>query len=290
MIIVSLQNLTIKEWVSLLEMQVVEIEEDVSGLSVDLTEVERDVNFLFDEQIIQDEKLFDLEETSDQVVVELTKVNANIQGRKFEFVPYLIFVLIWTQLMHNFSYFFSLAQIFDFRVTALEENGGGDGDSSVAGLEIFLWKLLYFWDCRILCHVVFSIYLFCFPLISSLQVMDMDHDARISALKENGGSSGSQNGSLSSFQNIVKLWQKHMLYYCFSTEIQWQHSKQITVKMWFISINLDIMFYFYFPSRHHCLPFSFNLLFNHPCWIKRHIQWGFTEWRRRVCFDNIMRT
>ena len=66
---------------ALLEIQVVEIEEDVTGLGVDLTELEGDVNFLFDLQIIQDEKLFDLEETSDQVVVELAEINANIQGK-----------------------------------------------------------------------------------------------------------------------------------------------------------------------------------------------------------------
>ena len=46
----SVQNNTIEERVALLEIQVVEIEEDVTGLV-------ENVNFLFDEQIIQDERL-----------------------------------------------------------------------------------------------------------------------------------------------------------------------------------------------------------------------------------------
>ena len=60
---------------ALLEIQVVEIEEDISIL------IEND-DFLFDEQIIQDERLLNLEETSVQVVVELAEVNADLQGSK----------------------------------------------------------------------------------------------------------------------------------------------------------------------------------------------------------------
>ena len=67
---------------ALLEIQVVVIQDDVTGLEVDLTELEGDVNFLFDEQVIQDERLLNLEETSVQVVVELAEVNADLQGRK----------------------------------------------------------------------------------------------------------------------------------------------------------------------------------------------------------------
>ena len=47
-------NATIE--VALLEIQVVEIEEDVTGL-------DQDVNFLFDEQVIQDARIFTLEQT-----------------------------------------------------------------------------------------------------------------------------------------------------------------------------------------------------------------------------------
>ena len=61
-----LQNNTIEERVALLELQVADLDQDV--------------NFLFDEQVIQDERLLNLEETSDQVVVELAEVNANILG------------------------------------------------------------------------------------------------------------------------------------------------------------------------------------------------------------------
>ena len=71
----SVQNATIEERVSLLEIQVVEIEEDV-------TDLDQDVNFLFEEQIIQDERLLNLEEASVQVTVELAEINVNIQGVK----------------------------------------------------------------------------------------------------------------------------------------------------------------------------------------------------------------
>ena len=74
--------MTIEERVSLLEMQVVEIEEDVTGLEVDLTELDENVDFLFDEQIIQDERLLELEQTSDEVVVELAEINANLLGKR----------------------------------------------------------------------------------------------------------------------------------------------------------------------------------------------------------------
>ena len=67
-----LQNSTIEERVALLEFQVVVIQnditvldEDVIGLRVDHTQLEGDVNFLFDEQVIQDERLLILEQDSD---------------------------------------------------------------------------------------------------------------------------------------------------------------------------------------------------------------------------------
>ena len=62
----------------MLETQVVAIEEDLTGLDedvfglrVDLTELEGDVNFLFDETVIQDERLFSLEEESDAINEEV---------------------------------------------------------------------------------------------------------------------------------------------------------------------------------------------------------------------------
>ena len=74
--------MTIEERVSVLEMQVVEIEEDVTGLEVDITELDGNVDFLFDEQVIQDERLLELEQISLQVAVELAEINVNIQGGK----------------------------------------------------------------------------------------------------------------------------------------------------------------------------------------------------------------
>ena len=65
-----MQNTTIEERVALLEIQVLEIQEDIAVIE-DVTEVdervgllEEDVNFLFDEQVIQDERIFTLEQTS----------------------------------------------------------------------------------------------------------------------------------------------------------------------------------------------------------------------------------
>ena len=68
----NVQNATIEERVSLLELQVVDLDQDV--------------NFLFDQQVIQDERLLNLEETSDQVVLELVEVNADLQGKITKFV------------------------------------------------------------------------------------------------------------------------------------------------------------------------------------------------------------
>ena len=58
------QNATIEKRVSLLEIQVVEIQEDVTDLDEDVTGLDQDVNFLFDEQVIQDARIFTLEQTS----------------------------------------------------------------------------------------------------------------------------------------------------------------------------------------------------------------------------------
>ena len=50
-----------------------EIDEDVTVLGTD-------VNFLFDEQIIQDERLLNLETTSDGATIELAQINDEIEG------------------------------------------------------------------------------------------------------------------------------------------------------------------------------------------------------------------
>ena len=63
-----IQNATIEERVTLLEIQVEEIEGDVALL-------EGDVNFLFDETVIQDQRLFALEQTTDAINAELVAVD-----------------------------------------------------------------------------------------------------------------------------------------------------------------------------------------------------------------------
>ena len=44
-----------------------EIEEDISDLGVDLTELEGDVDVLADQAVIQDERIFSLEQDMDDV-------------------------------------------------------------------------------------------------------------------------------------------------------------------------------------------------------------------------------
>ena len=66
-----IQNDTLEERVYLLEVQVTEIEEDVTDLEVDLTELDENVDLLFDEAIIQDERLFSLEQDTDIINQEL---------------------------------------------------------------------------------------------------------------------------------------------------------------------------------------------------------------------------
>ena len=66
-----MQNNTLEERVSLLEIQVDEIEEDITITRIDLTELEGDVNFLFDEQVIQDERLLNLEQTTIGILGDL---------------------------------------------------------------------------------------------------------------------------------------------------------------------------------------------------------------------------
>ena len=52
---------------SLLEPQVIDIQEDVTGFGVDLMELEGDVDFLFDETVIQDQRLFQLETETETI-------------------------------------------------------------------------------------------------------------------------------------------------------------------------------------------------------------------------------
>ena len=76
LILDNLQNATIEERVSLLELQVVELDENV----VDLDE---DVDFLFGEQLIQDERLLNLEEATDSINAELLTMNDELEGKVY---------------------------------------------------------------------------------------------------------------------------------------------------------------------------------------------------------------
>ena len=75
--------------ISLLEVQVADLREDVTVVQVDVMELDQDVDFLFGEQLIQDERLLELEQISDEVVVELAEINENIQGRN-EYVVFIV--------------------------------------------------------------------------------------------------------------------------------------------------------------------------------------------------------
>ena len=56
---------------TLLEIQVEQIQDDVTGLTVGLMEVDENVDFLFDEQVIQDERLLNLETETEGIEEEV---------------------------------------------------------------------------------------------------------------------------------------------------------------------------------------------------------------------------
>ena len=103
--------MTIEERVTILESQVVEIEEDVIGLRVDHTQLEGDVSFLFDEQVIQDERLFSLEQT-------VFVIDEEVEGNCY------------------FSLFTELTVTFRLHFLTFEESGRKGGNSLVAELEV----------------------------------------------------------------------------------------------------------------------------------------------------------
>ena len=76
MLLGLIQNATIEERVTLLEIQVAEIEGDVTLL-------EGDVNFLFDETVIQDERLLTLEQTTDAINAELVTVDDDLESKTY---------------------------------------------------------------------------------------------------------------------------------------------------------------------------------------------------------------
>ena len=65
---------------SLLEIQVVEIQEDLTEVDEDVTLLEGDVNFLFDEQVIQDERLLILEQTTIAITADLVEFDDELES------------------------------------------------------------------------------------------------------------------------------------------------------------------------------------------------------------------
>ena len=104
----SIQNDTIEERVAILESQVVDIEEDLTGieedvtvLGVGLTGISEDVDFLFDEQVIQDERLFSLEQTTLEITAELVAVDDELESQ-------FLHVILVVNMTAFFSCYFNL--------------------------------------------------------------------------------------------------------------------------------------------------------------------------------------
>ena len=75
-----LQNNTIEERVTLLEIQVTDIREDLTTTDENVASLDQDVNFLFDEQVIQDERLFSLEEETGEIDEQLFVIDDAIES------------------------------------------------------------------------------------------------------------------------------------------------------------------------------------------------------------------
>ena len=124
---------------TILESQVVEIEEDLTGIEEDVTVLgvglaglSENVDFLFDEQVIQDERIFTLEQAS-------IETNNEVEGMNHLIMNYLFNQRKIADVVKKSHFVTDLQDTtvaLDFRVTALEENGAGDGNSSVAELEL----------------------------------------------------------------------------------------------------------------------------------------------------------
>ena len=112
------------------------IQDDVTDLEVNLMELQGDVNFLFDEHVIQDERLLGLEQGIDVIESDLVAIDEELQGtfliNFYYFKGSMTFLTLETTSVGLQATTITL----DFRVTALEENGEDDGNSSVAELEV----------------------------------------------------------------------------------------------------------------------------------------------------------
>ena len=59
---------------TLLEIQVTVIQDDITDLEVNLMELQGDVDFLFEETVIQDERLLNLEQTTIGLLGDINSV------------------------------------------------------------------------------------------------------------------------------------------------------------------------------------------------------------------------
>ena len=64
------------------------IQDDLTEVDEDVTLLEGDVNFLFDEQVIQDERLFSLEQMSLGILGELDSVEDELEGEFIKTIKY----------------------------------------------------------------------------------------------------------------------------------------------------------------------------------------------------------
>ena len=85
----QLQNSTLEERVELLEIQVVVIQDEVSDL-------ETNIDFLFDEKVIQDEKLLDLEQETEEIDEQLVVI-----GDRLDIIDDQLEVKIEIRFIHS---------------------------------------------------------------------------------------------------------------------------------------------------------------------------------------------
>ena len=89
-------------------------EDEVSDLEVNLMELEGDVNFLFDEQVIQDERLFSLEQDSDVIDEE---IESNLT---FNTISSAAWFLLLTHFVFFVSFYsFRIILSYHYRSTGL---------------------------------------------------------------------------------------------------------------------------------------------------------------------------
>ena len=79
---------------SLLEVQVADLREDMTVVQAGVVELDEDVDFLFDEQVIQDEKLLDLEQAVNVIESDLIVIDADVESEQ-EIYTYLCLMIVF---------------------------------------------------------------------------------------------------------------------------------------------------------------------------------------------------